>query len=107
MLRPKADVDPAVRSIVTSGQEFPARIVGGGKPAMETRCAASRNRRPTPKKAPFDMPGRSKQRTRSVSTFKTFAQTLRMIALSKERLKTGDRPAERDACDESPQRFLP
>ena len=44
----------------------------------------------------FEMLGKHKERTLTVSTAKTFAQTLRMIALSKQLIQTDDRATKRD-----------
>ncbi len=45
----------------------------------------------------FEINGRMKERTLTASTIKTFAQTLRMMALSKELLKTNDIATKREA----------
>ena len=55
------------------------------------------NVRYTPKKGYFEMAGKKKERTLTVSTVKTFAQTLRMVALSKELIETSDFVTKRDA----------
>jgi len=41
------------------------------------------NVRYTPKRGYFEMVGKNKERALTVSTIRTFAQTLRMVALSK------------------------
>ena len=55
------------------------------------------NVRYTPKKGYFEMAGKKKERTLTVATVKTFAQTLRMVALSKELIETSDFVTKRDA----------
>lgn len=55
------------------------------------------NVRYTPRKGHFEMVGKTKERTLTVSTVKTFAQTLRMIALSKQLIETNDFATKRDA----------
>jgi DNA topoisomerase-6 subunit A len=55
------------------------------------------NVRYTPRKGYFELAGRTKERTLTVSTVKTFAQTLRMISLSKQLIETGDFATKRDA----------
>ncbi|HET6279171.1 MAG TPA: DNA topoisomerase IV subunit A [Candidatus Polarisedimenticolia bacterium] len=50
-----------------------------------------------PKQGHFQMRGKKKERTLTVSTVKTFAQTLRMMALSKELVRQDDIATKREA----------
>jgi DNA topoisomerase-6 subunit A len=50
-----------------------------------------------PKQGYFQMRGKKKERTLTVSTVKTFAQTLRMMALSKELVRQDDIATKREA----------
>ncbi|MBN1826530.1 MAG: DNA topoisomerase IV subunit A [Candidatus Eisenbacteria bacterium] len=50
-----------------------------------------------PDKGFFEIKGRTKERTLTVTTVKTFAQTLRMMALSKELVETDDIATKREA----------
>jgi DNA topoisomerase-6 subunit A len=50
-----------------------------------------------PKKGYFQIKGRKKERTLTVGTVKTFAQTLRMMAFSKELVETDDIATKREA----------
>jgi len=50
-----------------------------------------------PKKGFLEMKGKTKERTLTVNTVKTFAQTLRMMALSKELIDTDDIATKREA----------
>lgn len=98
----KAGFAPAVekkvtRQIVGSAQEMHDKIVGGRKPEMKFPLRNLSNVRYSPRKGHFEMAGRKKERTLTVSTVKTFAQTLRMIALSKRLIETDDRATKRDA----------
>ena len=45
----------------------------------------------------FDLIGKKKERTLTVATVKTFAQTLRMMALSKELVEKDDIATKREA----------
>jgi DNA topoisomerase VI subunit A len=81
--RAKAVAHPVVGRIESSGREIHAKIAGGRKPSMKFSLRSLSNVRHTPRGAFFEMAGRKKKRTLTVSTVRTFAQTLRMIALSK------------------------
>ena len=50
-----------------------------------------------PAKGYFEMKGKKKERTLTVSTVKTFAQTLRMMSFSKELVETDDIATKREA----------
>jgi DNA topoisomerase-6 subunit A len=89
--------DPVIRQITTSTGEIHKKIVGGHKPSMRFPLRSLTNVRYAPKKGYFEMAGRTKERTLTVSTVKTFAQTLRMISLAKELIETGDFATKRDA----------
>jgi len=86
-----------VGRIVDSGREIHTRIVKGRKPSMKFPLRSLSNVRYTPRKGYFEMAGKTKERTLTVSTVKTFAQTLRMIALSKQLIETNDFATKRDA----------
>jgi DNA topoisomerase-6 subunit A len=83
--------------IVHSAQEMHDKIVGGRKPEMKFPLRNLSNVRYTPKKGHFEMLGKKKERTLTVSTVKTFAQTMRMVALSKKMIETDERATKRDA----------
>jgi len=97
LARAKAVVSPVVAKIVGSVGEIHQKIVAGRKPAMKFPLRSLANVRYTPKKGYFEMLGKKKERTLSVSTVKSFAQTLRMIALSKNLIETDDFATKRDA----------
>jgi DNA topoisomerase-6 subunit A len=86
-----------VGRIVDSSREIHSHIVKGRKPSMKFPLRSLSNVRYTPRKGYFEMAGKKKERTLSVSTVKTFAQTLRMIALSKQLIETNDFATKRDA----------
>ena len=97
MPRAKAASSPVVGRIVDSSRDIHTRIVKGRKPSMRFPLRSLSNVRYTPRKGYFEMAGKTKERTLSVSTVKTFAQTLRMIALSKQLIETNDFATKRDA----------
>ncbi len=97
MAKPKVTPSPVVGKIVGSAQEIHDKIVAGKKPALRFPLRSLSNVRYTPKKGYFEMLGKKKERTLTVSTVKSFAQTMRMIALSKRLIETDDRATKRDA----------
>jgi DNA topoisomerase-6 subunit A len=96
LARAKAAASPIVDKIVGSAQDIHGKIVAGRKPSMKFPLRSLSNVRYTPKKGHFEMVGRKKERTLTVSTVKTFAQTLRMISLSKKLVETNDFATKRD-----------
>lgn len=95
--KPRVTPSPVVGRIVSSVQEIHGKIVGGRKPSMRFPLRSLSNVRYTPRKGYFEMLGKRKERTLTVSTVKSFAQTLRMIALSKKLIESGDFATKRDA----------
>lgn len=86
-----------VEKIVGSARDIHGKIVAGRKPSMKFPLRSLSNVRYTPRKGHFEMVGKKKERTLTVSTVKTFAQTLRMISLSKQLIETNDFATKRDA----------
>jgi DNA topoisomerase-6 subunit A len=86
-----------VKQIKTEAGRIKRAITGGKKPAMKFPLRALSNVRYHPKRGFFEMKGRKKERTLTVNTVKTFAQTLRMMALSKELIETDDIATKREA----------
>jgi len=83
--------------IVGSAEEIHHKIVAGRKPSMKFPLRSLSNVRYTPRKGYFEMVGKKKERTLTVSTVKTFAQTLRLVSLSKKLIETDDFATKRDA----------
>jgi DNA topoisomerase VI subunit A len=75
--RAKAAAEHVVAKIVDSSRDIHGKIVGGTKPSMEFPLRSLSNVRYTPKKGHFEMVGKKKERSLTVSTVKTYAQTLR------------------------------
>jgi len=67
------------------------------KPTMRLPVRSLSNVKYDPKKGYFQLRGASKVRTLTVGTVKTFAQTLKMMALSKELIETDDIASKREA----------
>ncbi len=97
LARPKSAGSPVVDKLVGTSREIHDKIVAGRKPSMKFPLRNLSNVRYALKKGHFEMLGKKKERTLTVSTVKTFAQTMRMIALSKRLIETDDRATKRDA----------
>jgi DNA topoisomerase-6 subunit A len=95
--RPLAGDNPVVKKIKTEAKKIKTTIAGGKKPSMSFPLRALSNVKYHPKQGYFEMRGRKKERTLTVNTVKTFAQTLRMMALSKELVETDDIATKREA----------
>jgi DNA topoisomerase-6 subunit A len=67
------------------------------KPDLKIPLRSLTNVKYDPKKGFFELKGLSKLRTLSITTVKTFAQTLRMMALSNEIIKNKDIATKREA----------
>jgi DNA topoisomerase-6 subunit A len=96
MAKPQA-ASPVVPKIVETARDMHDKIVAGRKPSLKFPLRNLGNVRYAVKKGHFEMLGKKKERLLTVSTVKTFAQTMRMIALSKRLIETDDRATKRDA----------
>ncbi len=67
------------------------------KPSLKFPIRSLQNGRYLEKEGYFEIRGRKKERTLTVNTVKTFAQTLRMMALSKTLVETDDIATKREA----------
>src|SRR6187455_1921162 len=85
------------KKIVTEAENVHSKILKRDKPSMKFPIRSLANVRYTPKQGFFEIRGRKKERTLTVSTVKTFAQTLRMMALSKELIENDDIATKREA----------
>lgn len=72
-------------------------IMVGKKPVMKFPLRSLNNVSYDPRTGYFKLKGKSKERTLTVSTVKTFAQTLKMMALAKELVETDDIATKREA----------
>jgi len=86
-----------VRKIRDRAEDVHRKILKGQKPSMKFPLRSLSNVKYDPKAGYFEMRGRKKVRTLTVSTVKTFAQTLRMMALSKELVEQDDIATKREA----------
>ncbi|MFH1841931.1 MAG: DNA topoisomerase IV subunit A [bacterium] len=72
-------------------------ILKGDKPSLKFPLRSLQNVSYQPKTGYFKLKGRKKERTLTVGTVKTFAQTLKMMSLSKELVETDDIATKREA----------
>jgi DNA topoisomerase-6 subunit A len=84
-------------AIHASAEDIRAKIMARKKPTMKLPVRSLANVRYQPQRGFFEMAGQKKERTLTVNTVKTFAQTLRMVALSKELLEGDDIATKREA----------
>ncbi|MBN2336902.1 MAG: DNA topoisomerase IV subunit A [Acidobacteria bacterium] len=86
-----------LKAIVSSAEDIRRKIMAGRKPTMKLPVRSLSNVRYQPERGFFEMKGQKKERTLTVNTVKTFAQTLRMVALSKELVENDDIATKREA----------
>src|SRR6266446_2747102 len=89
--------NPTVKKIEKTAEEIHRSILKRQKPRLRFPLRSLSNVKYDPKAGHFEMRGRKKERTLTVSTVKTFAQTLRMMALSKELVSQDDIATKREA----------
>ncbi|HSV26587.1 MAG TPA: DNA topoisomerase IV subunit A [Sedimentisphaerales bacterium] len=88
---------PALEKIVDSARDVQQKVLKGQKPEMATPVRSLANVKYLAKRGHFEMLGKNKKRTLTVSTVKTFAQTLKMMALAKELIVANDMATKREA----------
>ncbi|MHC4618006.1 MAG: DNA topoisomerase IV subunit A [Planctomycetota bacterium] len=95
MARPKTV--PVEEKIIETAHDVHAKIMKNKSPTMVTPVRSLSNVRYQLKTGYFEMLGKNKQRTLTVSTVKTFAQTLKMMSLAKELIDSNDMATKREA----------
>ncbi len=97
-VKPRPSGQKAVlTSIKDSADDIRRKILARKKPTMKFPVRSLANVRYHPQRGFFEIAGQKKERTLTVNTVKTFAQTLRMIALSKQLVETDDIATKREA----------
>jgi DNA topoisomerase-6 subunit A len=86
-----------LKAIRNTAEDIHKKIIARKKPGMKFPVRSLANVKYQPQKGYFEIAGRKKERTLTVSTVKTFAQTLRMIALSKQLVEGDDIATKREA----------
>ena len=90
-----------VKAIEASAQSIYDRVKRKGKPEMKLPVRSLGNVKYSPRRGFFEIGRQKKVRTLTVNTVKTFAQTLKMMSLSKELVETDDFATKRDAYYQS------
>jgi DNA topoisomerase-6 subunit A len=88
---------PVAKKITSTAKDIHTKILKSKSPTMVTPVRSLSNVKYQAKIGYFEMLGKNKQRTLTVSTVKTFAQTLKMMSLSKELIDTNDMATKREA----------
>ena len=88
---------PVIKKIKVQAHDVEKSILSGGKPTLRFPVRSLSNVRYDPKRGHFAMKAGRKERTLTVATVKGFAQTLKMMALSKELIEVDDIATKREA----------
>ena len=88
---------PVVKKIRSQAGKVEKTILAGDKPTLKFPIRSLSNVRYDPKKGHFAMKAGRKERTLTVGTVRTFAQTLKMMALSKDLVESDDIATKREA----------
>ena len=88
---------PVAKRITEAAKDIHAKILKSKSPTMVTPVRSLSNVKYQVKTGYFEMLGKKKLRALTVSTVKTFAQTLKMMSLAKELIDTNDMATKREA----------
>jgi DNA topoisomerase-6 subunit A len=88
---------PAAKRIVAEAEQVAWHIRRRRKPQMKFPLRALANVRYHPRSGYFRLSGRQKVRTLTVGTVRTFAQTLKMLSMSLDLIRTGRHSTKREA----------
>ncbi|MHC4104450.1 MAG: DNA topoisomerase IV subunit A, partial [Planctomycetota bacterium] len=94
---PKRTTATVAKKIIGAAKDVHSKILKSKSPTMVTPIRSLSNVKYQPKAGYFEMLGKNKHRTLTVSTVKTFAQTLKMMSLAKELIDTDDMATKREA----------
>ncbi|MDD5305892.1 MAG: DNA topoisomerase IV subunit A [Deltaproteobacteria bacterium] len=84
-------------AIVAAAKDVHSRIQKGRKPSLKMPVRSLQNVVYKPRTGFFELLGKTKERALTVNTVKTFAQTLRMMSLSKTLVEGDDIATKREA----------
>ena len=91
----KRTASAVAEKIKTTAKSIQDKILKKQKPTMSTPVRSLGNVKYKADGGHFEILGKNKVRTLTVSTVKTFAQTLKMMSLSKELIDTSDMATKR------------
>ena len=86
-----------VKLITTEARDIEGKILKRQKPTLRLQLRAPANVKYAVSNGHFDTRGKSKERTLTGNSVKTFAQSLRMMSLSKELVEQDDIASKREA----------
>jgi len=86
-----------VKQIHQTAENVRSKILKGKKPSMKVPVRSLSNVNYKPRNGYFQLNGSEIERTLTVNTVKTFAQSLRMMALSKLHIEQGKHSSKREA----------
>ncbi len=93
--------EQVIEKIKQSAKDVESKIISRDKPTMRLPIRALNNVKYLPKQGYLQIQSKSKIRTLTVNTIKTFAQSLRMMALSKNLIQTNRHATKREAYYQS------
>ena len=93
----KRRTSPVAKKITETAKDIHTKILKSKSPTMVTPLRSLSNVKYQVKTGYFEMLGKKKLRTLTVSTVKTFAQALKMMSLAKELIDTNDMATKREA----------
>jgi len=93
----KRRTSPVAKKITEAAKDIHTKILKSKSPTMVTPVRSLSNVKYQVKTGYFEMLGKKKLRALTVSTVKTFAQTLKMMSLAKELIDTNDMATKREA----------
>ena len=96
-LKKKSGKSPVIPKIDSEANQVHKTILAKKKPQMKFPLRSLANVKYDPKDGFFELGKKVKERTLTVNTVKTFAQTLRMVSLSKELIQQDDIATKREA----------
>ena len=94
-----------ISKIRSEAESVRKKILAKKTPAMKFPVRSLSNVIYRPKSGYFEMKGRKKERTLTVGTVKTFAQTLRMMAFSKELVESDPKAVKEAVSKEEAQKL--
>ncbi len=86
-----------IKKVKTQARAVEKSVLAGGKPTLRFPVRSLANVRYDSKKGHFAIKSGKKERTLTVATVKSFAQTLKMMAFSKELIEVDDIATKREA----------
>jgi DNA topoisomerase-6 subunit A len=93
----KRRTSPVAKKITETAKDIHTKILKSKSPTMVMPLRSLSNVKYQVKTGYFEMLGKKKLRTLTVSTVKTFAQALKMMSLAKELIDTNDMATKREA----------